>query len=126
LDPSFIHLVNTGKERVANPSYTADILSGDDRINKATLRPVASLDGHSSVRNAWIFTSSTAPMSIIISEELILIYAEANILLNNFPQTVVALNVISAGHTLHAYSGTVDQPSLIHEKLYERRYSLFI
>ena len=103
-----------------------DILPGDDRINKATLRPVASLDGPSSDRDVWIFISSTAPMSLIRNEELILIYAEANIQLNNFLQAVASLNIIRAEHNLPAYSGTVDRPSLINEMLYERRYSLFM
>ncbi len=126
LNPGFIPQDNTGEVRVANPSYAADILPGDDRISKATLRPVASLDGLSSNRDVWIFTSSTAPMSIIRNEELILIYAEANIQLNNFAQAVTALNVIRAGHNLPAYSGAMTQSALINEMLYERRYSLFM
>lgn len=126
LNPGFIPQDNTGEVRVANPSYAADILPGDDRISKATLRPVASLDGLSSDRDVWIFTSSTAPMSIIRNEELILIYAEANIQLNNFAQAVTALNVIRAGHNLPNYSGAMTQSALITEMLYERRYSLFM
>ncbi len=126
LNPAFIPQDNTGEVRVANPSYAADILPGDDRISKATLRPVASLDGLSSDRDVWVYTSSTAPMALIRNEELILINAEANIQLNNLPQAVAALNVIRAGHNLPAYSGTIDQPSLINEMLYERRYSLFM
>ncbi len=66
LNPGFIPQNQSGEVRVANPSYAADILPGDDRISKATLRnSVASLDGLSSDRDVWIFTSSTAPMSII-------------------------------------------------------------
>lgn len=126
LNPGFIPQDNTGEVRVANPSYAADILPGDDRISKATLRPVASLDGLSSDRDVWIFTSSTAPMSIIRNEELILIYAEANIQLNNFTQAVTALNVIRAGHNLPNYSGATTQAALVNEMLYERRYSLFM
>ncbi|HSZ32963.1 MAG TPA: RagB/SusD family nutrient uptake outer membrane protein [Puia sp.] len=126
LNPGFIPQDNTGEVRVANPSYAANILPGDDRISKATLRPVASLDGLSSDRDVWIFTSSTAPMSIIRNEELILINAEANIQLNNLPQAVTALNVIRAGHNLPAYSGAMTQSALITEMLYERRYSLFM
>ncbi len=126
LNPAFIPQDNTGEVRVANPSYAADILPGDDRISKATLRPVASLDGLSSDRDVWVYTSSTAPMPLIRNEELILINAEANIQLNNLPQAVSAINVIRSGHNLPAYSGTVDQPSLINEMLYERRYSLFM
>jgi starch-binding outer membrane protein, SusD/RagB family len=126
LNPGFIPQDNTGEVRVANPSYAANILPGDDRISKATLRPVASLDGLSSDRDVWVFTSSTAPMPIIRNEELILIYAEANIQLNNLPAAVTALNVIRAGHNLPNYSGAMTQSALITEMLYERRYSLFM
>ncbi|MEJ0081643.1 MAG: RagB/SusD family nutrient uptake outer membrane protein [Puia sp.] len=76
------------------PSYAQDILPNDDRISKATLRPVASLNNLSSDRDVWVYTSSTAPMAIVRNEELILIYAEANIQTNNFTEAVKALNVI--------------------------------
>ena len=64
-------------------------------------------------------------MDIIRNEELILIYAEANIQLNNFSEAVTALNVIRTKHNLPPYSGALTQPALINEMLYERRYSLF-
>ena len=64
-------------------------------------------------------------MAIIRNEELILIYAEANIQLNNFTEALKAINEIRSKHNLPDYSGTVDQTSLINEMLYERRYSLF-
>jgi starch-binding outer membrane protein, SusD/RagB family len=126
LNPAFIPQDNTGEVRVANPSFAADILPGDDRISKATLRPVASLDGLSSNRDIWVYTSSTANMPIIRNEELILINAEANIQLNNLAVAVAALNVIREGHNLPDYSGAVTQSALISEMLYERRYSLFM
>src|SRR5664279_3254883 len=125
VNPSFIPQRQTGEVRVANPSYAQDILPGDDRISKATLRPNATSQGLNSDRDVWVYTSNTAPMSIIRNEELILIYAEANIQLNNFPAAVTALNVIRAKHNLPAYSGALTQSALINEMLYERRYSLF-
>ncbi len=126
INPAFIPQLSTGEVRVAHPSFATDILPGDDRISKATPRPVASLDGLSSNRDVWVYTSSTAPMPIIRNEELILIYAEANIQTNNFPEALKAINAIREKHNLADYSGTVDQPSLITEMLYERRYSLFM
>ena len=126
LNPAFIPQLQTGEVRVANPSFAADILPGDDRISKATLRPVASLDNLSSDRDVWVYTSSTDRMSIVRNEELILIYAEANIQLNNFTEALTALNLIRSKHNLPNYSGTVDQSSLINEMLYERRYSLYM
>jgi hypothetical protein len=126
LNPAFIPQDNTGEVRVANPSYATDILPGDDRISKATLRPVASLDGLSSNRDVWVYTSSTAPMGIVRNEELILIYAEANIQTNDFTDAVTALNIIRNKHNLPNYSGALTQSALINEMLYERRYSLFM
>ena len=105
VNPAFIPQRQTGEVRVANPSYAQDILPGDDRISKATLRPNATSQGLNSNRDVWVYTSNTAPMAIIRNEELILIYAEANIQLNNFTEAITALNVIRAKHNLPDYSG---------------------
>jgi hypothetical protein len=126
LNPVFIPQNQNGEIRVAHPSYAANILAGDDRINKTSLRSsVASLSGLSSDRDVWLYTTSTAPIGIIRNEELILIYAEANIQLNHFTEAVNALNTVRNGHGLGNYSGAVNKAALITELLYERRYSLF-
>jgi hypothetical protein len=126
LNPVFIPQNQTGETRVAHPSFAADIEPGDDRIKKTTLRnsPV-SLSGLISNRDVWVYASSTAPIAIIRNEELILIYAEANIQLNNLEEGVKAINVIRNGHGLPDYSGTITQSALITEMLKQRRYSLF-
>jgi hypothetical protein len=122
----FIPQNQTGEVRVAHPSYAADIEAGDDRIGKATLRSsVASLSGLSSDRDVWVYTSSTALLPIIRNEELILIYAEANIQSANLTEGVKAINVIRHGHNLSDYSGAVTADALINEVLNQRRYSLF-
>ncbi|HLK31368.1 MAG TPA: RagB/SusD family nutrient uptake outer membrane protein [Puia sp.] len=116
----------TGEIRLAHPSYAADIESNDDRIGKATLRNApASLNGLTSDRDIWVYTSSTAQIPIIRNEELILIYAEANIQNNDLTDAVTALNIIRNAHKLPDYSGTVSQSALITEMLNQRRYSLF-
>lgn len=126
LNPAYIPQNQNGEVRVAHPSYAADIAAGDDRIGKATLRTTpASLDGLSSNRDVWVYTSSTAPIPIIRNEELILIYAEANIQQDNLDEAVKALNVIRQGHNLPVYSGAVTTNALITEMLNQRRYSLF-
>jgi hypothetical protein len=95
-------------------------------ISKATLRTTpASLSDLSSDRDVWVYTSSTAPIAIIRNEELILIYAEANIQLNNLTEAAKAINVIRNGHGLADYSGASTQPALITEMLNQKRYSLF-
>jgi hypothetical protein len=68
---------------------------------------------------------STAPIPIIHNEELILIYAEANIQTDNLAEAVKALNIIRNGHSLPDYSGAVTKDALINEMLNQRRYSLF-
>ncbi|WP_426669391.1 RagB/SusD family nutrient uptake outer membrane protein [Mucilaginibacter sp. McL0603] len=126
LNPVFIPQNQTGEVRVAHPSFAAQIAAGDDRIDKTSLRTSpAALSGLSSDRDIWLYTSSTAPIGIIRNEELILIYAEANIQLNNLPEGIKAINVIRNGHGLGSYTGAVTQPALITEMLNQRRYSLF-
>ncbi len=126
LNTFFIPQNQTGEIRVAHPSYATDIEANDNRIGKATLRSApASLNGLTSDRDIWVYTSSTASVPIIRNEELILIYAEANIQKNDLTDAVTALNTIRNAHNLPNYSGTVSQPALISEMLNQRRYSLF-
>jgi hypothetical protein len=127
LNTFYIPQNTTGEVRVAHPSYAGDILPGDDRIGKATIRTAgaASLDGLSSNRDVWVYTSSTTPIPIVRNEELILIYAEANIQQSSFPNAVNAFNVIRAAHNLAPYGGATTQAALLSELLYERRYSLY-
>jgi starch-binding outer membrane protein, SusD/RagB family len=126
LNGFFIPQNQTGEVRIAHPSYASDIEAGDDRLNKASLRnSVASLNGLSGNRDVWVYTSSTAPVPIIRNEELILIYAEANIQKLDFTDAVTALNIIRNAHHLGNYSGAMTQPALVTEMLNQRRYSLY-
>ncbi|HJP63820.1 MAG TPA: RagB/SusD family nutrient uptake outer membrane protein [Mucilaginibacter sp.] len=126
LNPVFIPQNQSGEVRVAHPSYAEDIDANDNRINKTSLRTsTAALSGLSSDRDVWLYTSSTAPVGIIRNEELILIYAEANIQLNHLTEAATALNKIRSAHGLGNYSGALTQPALITEMLKQRRYSLF-
>lgn len=126
LNGFFIPQNNTGDVRVAQATYAANIEAGDDRIGKATLRAApASSRGLSGDRDVWVSTTSTAPIAIIRNEELILLYAEAQIQLNDIPDAVVALNKIRTKHGLGAYSGASTRDALITEMLKQRRYSLF-
>jgi hypothetical protein len=126
LNTFFIPQNTSGEVRVAHPSFATDILSGDDRIGKATVRATAaSLDGLSGNRDVWVYTTSTTPIPIVRNEELVLIYAEANIQNNDLADAVTALNIIRAAHGLAPYSGAVTQSALLTEMLYERRYSLY-
>lgn len=126
LNSAFFPQNQNGEVRLAHPSYADDIEDGDDRIDKATLRSApASSGGVSSDRDVWVYTSSTAPIPVIRNEELILIYAEANIQTSNFSEAIDALNIIRNGHGLEDYTGPETKDALIDEMLTQKRYSLF-
>jgi starch-binding outer membrane protein, SusD/RagB family len=126
LDAFFIAQNSFGEINAAHPSYAADIETGDDRIQKATLRTTpATQNGLTSDRDVWVYTSNTAPVPIVRNEELLLIYAEANIQTNDLTDAVTALNKIRTAHHLPTYSGTVSHDALITEMLNQRRYSLY-
>jgi hypothetical protein len=74
----------------------------------------------------WIrYPSPNSPIPMIKNEELILLRAEANIGLNDLGSAVTDINLVRTTSGLLApYAGTVDQPSLLTELLYNKRYSL--
>ncbi|OQP55872.1 hypothetical protein A4H97_19965 [Niastella yeongjuensis] len=126
LNPCFIAKNASDNVRLTHPAFAANILPGDDRINKTSLRTSAkSQDGLTSNRDLWIYPVNVTSVPIIRNEELVLIYAEAKIQLSQFPDAIVALNRIRSAHGLTAYSGGVSQSALITELLNQRRYSLF-
>lgn len=126
LNLAFFPQNNNGEVRLAHPSYTVDIGAGDDRISKATIRTAAaSFDNLTSNRDVWVYTSNTARSPIIRNEELILIYAEAKINLNQLPDALVALNRIRTSHNLPVYAGAINPGALITEMLHQKRYSLY-
>jgi starch-binding outer membrane protein, SusD/RagB family len=123
---AFVRQNSNGEIRLAHPSFATDIIPGDDRITKATLRGSSpSQNGLTSNRDVWVYTSNTAPTPIITNEELILIYAEAKINNSSIPDGIVALNRIRTGHNLTPYGGGISLTALTNELLYQRRYSLF-
>lgn len=126
LNSAYFPQNQNGEVRLAHPTFVTEMEDGDDRISKATLRETpASNSGLSSDRDIWVYTSSTAPIPIVRNEELILIYAEANIQSANFSEVTKALNIIRKGHGLEDYSGPVNKDALVNEMLNQRRYSLF-
>jgi hypothetical protein len=74
----------------------------------------------------WIrYPSPSSPIPLIKNEELILLRAEANINLNSLGPAVTDIDVVRQTSGLLApYAGAVDQPSLLAELLYNKRYSL--
>ena len=126
LNPAFFPRNQAGDVRLAHPSYADDIENGDTRSAKAVLRTEPqSYQGLSSNYDAWVYTTSTTPVPIVRNEELILIFAEANIQLDNLSDGQDALNVIRNAHSLGDYSGATTKSALLTEMLKQRRYSLF-
>jgi hypothetical protein len=74
----------------------------------------------------WIrYPNPNSPIPLIKNEELILLRAEANINLASLGPAVTDLNLVrQVSGGLAPYAGPVDQPSLINELLYNKRYSL--
>ena len=126
-DPDYIESLRQFNRAIKarHPSFVTDILPGDNRISKVALRTsTAVLDGLSGDYDVVIYSSLSSFIPIIRNEELILIYAEANIGVNN-NEAVNALNIIRNAHNLPDYSGGITDAELIDELLYNRRYSLF-
>jgi hypothetical protein len=74
----------------------------------------------------WIrYPSPNSPIPLIKNEELILLRAEANIGLSDFITALSDINLVrQTSGGLAPYAGVVDQPSLLVELLYNKRYSL--
>lgn len=118
---------NNGDQIVVHNSWINDAEPGDSRVaEKAAVRPSPSVqDGLNGTHETRLYASNLSPIDIIRNEELILVYAEANILTNNLPEAVVALNRIRTSANLPVYSGAVTSEALTNEMLRQRRYSLW-
>lgn len=125
----------TAGARIAHPTFVADALTNDTRLNKISFREVAndsgvlepnplSFDGLSGAYDFFLYTSRTAPVPIIRNEELILLYAEANIN-TNATEAVAALDAVRTPAGVGAYTGGTSPAELIDELLVQRRYSLY-
>ena len=110
--------------RIAHPDFVDSAEDGDMRVNKAVLRT----DGPLNLQNlspgthdVFIYESNIDPVGIIRNEELLLLYAEAN-MVSNPGDAEMAINTVRNAAGLGPVApGSVDVDRL----LYERRYSLF-
>lgn len=126
LNPVFVAPNSSGEIRIAHPSYVADISPNDDRISKVAKRQNAATQSDlTGEYDVTVYRSNTDPIPLIRNEELILIYAEANIQTGNLTEAIKALNIIRQGHGLTPYIGAITRDALITEMLRQRRYSLY-
>ena len=124
LNPLFV--VPNQTKFVAHPDFVTDAETGDTRFTGKTTQlaaPFAS-DNLSGDVQATIFASNTSPFPIVRNEELVLMWAEANIGTDN-NAAVTAINKVRAAAGLSDYAGPTDDASLVNQLLHERRYSLF-
>jgi len=125
------HVPNqSGQEFMIHDSWVADAEAGDSRVaNKSSLYTVddvpttVTFDGLSADYQIALYDSNTDPVYLIRNEELILMYAEAQIDVNP-ALTVTAINVVRNAAGIGDYTGATDSTSLIEEILTQRRYSL--
>ena len=111
---------------IAHPSFIDDLTPGDARASKVVERPSGplSLDGLTGTHDVYVFKSLNDFVPFIRNEELILIYAEANIGTDN-AEAVRAINIIRNAHGIGDYTGGTSDAELLEEVMYQRRYSLF-
>lgn len=111
---------------IAHPDFVSSLDADDTRASKIALRNVPlTLDGLTGDHDVVVFDNLNALVPIIRNEELILIYAEANIGVDN-AETVNAINAIRTAHGLTNYAGDETDPdALLNEIVTQRRFSLF-
>ena len=116
---------NQAEALVAQPNFVTDLDPNDLRGSKIIERdePIT-LDGLTGTHDVVTFPSLSSPIPYINNEELILIFAEANIGTDN-AKAVQALDVIRTRNGLQPYSGATSDAALIDEMLSQRRFSLY-
>ena len=114
-----------------HPSWPADAEAGDLRVSAkirdfdpAEISTPVQLDGLFGYQQVAIFNSPSTPVAIVRNEELLLMYAEANIG-SDVVAAVNAINRVRNAAGLADYAGATDDPALLDEVLRQRRYSLF-
>ncbi|OUS01369.1 RagB/SusD family nutrient uptake outer membrane protein [Flavobacteriales bacterium 33_180_T64] len=116
----------SGQEFMIHDSWIADAETGDNRVVDKSFELIGGtmFDGLSANYQVAVYDTNTDPVYLIRNEELILIYAEANIGTDN-GQTVAAINRVRNAAGLPNYSGSqTDTSELLDEVLRQRRYSL--
>ena len=117
---------NNGDQIIVHNSFINDAEDGDTRVSEKTIirSDPTTQDGLNGTHQTKLYASNISPIDIIRNEELILLYAEANIP-SNTTEAVKALNVVRNAAGLSDYSGSNSESALIDELLKQRRYSLW-
>jgi starch-binding outer membrane protein, SusD/RagB family len=124
-NPLFIALNQEANVRVAHSSFLTDAEAGDLRTDKVVLRDTPrEASGLVGTHDVWIYQSLLDNVPVMRNEELILLFAEAN-MTTNPTDAVNALNVVRNAAGLPDYAGALTPSALEDEMLTQRRYSLF-
>lgn len=124
-NPLFIALNQEANVRVAHQSFLADAEINDSRVDKIVLRDKQrEASGLIGTHDVWIYKTNTQSIPVIRNEELILLYAEAN-MVSSPGDAVMAINIIRTAAGLLPYAGGQSEAELTNEILNQRRYSLF-
>lgn len=125
LNTQFHVPLQSGQEYMIHDSWIADAEANDSRVDEKSVQlPMpTSFDGLTAEYQLAVYDSNVDPVYLIRNEELILIYAEANIGTNN-GETIAAINRVRNDAGLLNYTGATDPTSLLDEILNQRRYSL--
>lgn len=118
---------NNGDQIIVHDSFIADAEAGDTRVSTKTLiraNPTTQ-DGLSGAYQTALYASNISPIDMLRNEELVLVYAEANILTNDLLEAENALNVVRNAASLVNYAGALTVDDLTTELLNQRRYSLW-
>jgi len=121
------HVPNqSGQEFMIHDSWVADAEAGDSRVAEKSIlfdTGTVTFDGLTADYQIALYDSNVDPVYLIRNEELILMYAEAQVG-NNTGEAVAAINRVRNAAGIGDYSGATDDTSLIEEILTQRRYSL--
>jgi len=126
-NPVYKIVDNNGDQIVVHDSFINDAEAGDTRISSKTVIRAnpASQDGLTGTHQTALYASNISPVDIIRNEELVLLYAEANISAGNLAEATSAINTIRNAAGLTDYSGVSTAGALTTELLHQRRYSLW-
>ena len=117
---------NNGDQIIVHNSFITDAEAGDQRVADKTIvrSDPTTQDGLNGTHQTKLYATNISPIDIIRNEELVLLYAEANIP-SNPTEAVKALNVIRSSAGLSDYSGASTESALVDELLNQRRYSFW-
>jgi hypothetical protein len=118
----FNPLEQSSPVRVVHSSYLEDAEDGDSRTGKVVFREIEDEDGNIvpnpvnfseliGTHDVFIYGSNTDNIAMIKNDELILLFAEAN-MVTNPGDAVNAIDVIRAAAGLPSYSGAQDPAAL--------------